>query len=220
MRCSECSTVIKPVVAIDIDGTLGDYHGHFMTFALAYLGASRVHVERKPYRGERPMKEWLCEAAGIDRRTWHDIKLAYRQGAQKRSMPAYDGAAALCETVRATGAELYLTTTRPYMRLDNVDPDTRWWLSRNQIEYDGLLYDEDKYKVLASNLDAGRVVAVLDDLPEQYDAAAEVFGEDVPILRRNAYNTAVNRPHSQGLLWRVAADIENRIYDWRDEYDQ
>lgn len=165
------------------------------------------------------MKEWFCGAYNVDRRAWHDIKLAYRQGAQKRSMPVYDGASDLSERVRDAGAELYLTTTRPYMRLDNVDPDTRWWLGRNGIEYDGLLYDEDKYKVLASNLDEGRVVAVLDDIDEQYDAAAEMFGETVPILRCNAYNTAVNRPNSHDHLGRVASEIEKRIYDWRDKHE-
>ena len=37
MLCTSCSAVIRPVVAFDLDGSLGDYHNHFLNFAEGYL---------------------------------------------------------------------------------------------------------------------------------------------------------------------------------------
>lgn len=215
MLCSECSEVVKPVVAIDIDGTLGDYHGHFLDFADAYVGCGNVHN----YDGSRTFKDWFCDTYRVDERTWHDIKLAYRQGAQKRSMPAYPGGARLCELVKEAGAELWLTTTRPYLRLDNVDPDTRFWLEHRAIEYDGMIYDEDKYRVLANRVGAERVCAVLDDLQEQWGWAAEVFGWHVPVQRRTYYNRGI-KPYEVGAhdLEEAGQLLLRRINDWKETH--
>lgn len=187
MLCSNCRIEVRPVVAIDIDGTLGNYHAHLMRFTEAYMGMNPGALAADSYDGSQSFGQWFCHRIGCDMTTFRNIKLAYRQGAQKRSMPAYKGAASLVWSLRSE-AEVWLTTTRPYLRLDNVDPDTRFWLSNHSIEFDGMLYDEDKYKILAERTGAQRVVAVLDDLVEQLLAADEIFGEDVPIMRRTTYN--------------------------------
>jgi hypothetical protein len=186
MICTDCGQPILPVVAMDIDGTLGDYHTQLIRFAEQYTGVTVPEVEW--YRGDMRMKHWAMAAFGMDERSWKDLKLAYRQGSMKRSMPAFYGAAELCQAIIESGAELWLTTTRPYMRLDNVDPDTRFWLERQGIKFDGLLYDEHKYEKLSTLVDPDRVVAVVDDLPEQVLEAKRVFGPDVPIHRRSRFN--------------------------------
>lgn len=196
MRCTACSERVKPVVALDIDGTLGDYHLHFLRFASLYLGHHSGYLDAKNYNGEDALSNWVMDKTGCDYRTWQDIKLAYRQGAQKRTMRCIQGARDLAEACRGAGAEVWLTTTRPYLRLDNVDPDTRFWLQRYDIPYDGLLYDEDKYAVLAERVDPERVVAVLDDLPEMYASAAQCFGPHVPILAGSRYNLVYLRDGS------------------------
>lgn len=217
MLCSNCSEIVKPIVAIDIDGTMGDYHSHLIDFMLNYLSFPVV-PRYITYDGTEKMSAWAERYFGIDHKTYEQIKLAYRQGAQKRSMPAYAGIEFVTTEVQNAGAELWVTTTRPFLRLDGVDPDTRFWLKRNYIGYDGLLYDEDKYRVLAERVDPNRVVAVLDDLPEQYDAAAEAFGADVPILRRQVYNRGVTRPSSASTLTAAGLMIKNRIMDWEVKY--
>ena len=40
VRCSVCSDQVKPIVALDIDGTLGEYHGQFVKFATMYFDTS------------------------------------------------------------------------------------------------------------------------------------------------------------------------------------
>jgi len=189
---------VKPVVAFDIDGTLGDYHGHFIEFAEGYLGVQRDSWKIHPYTGGENFGSWFCSMYLVPRDEYRKIKLAYRQGGMKRTMPVYHGAVK-CVSQFHPSCEVWLTTTRPYLRLDSVDPDTRAWLHRHRIYYDNLMYAEDKYERLAELVDKERVIAVLDDLPEMYDAAARLFGTKVPILRHTTYNKAA-RPKVNGVL--------------------
>jgi hypothetical protein len=210
MKCSSCGDLLFPVVAIDIDGTLADYHGHFLRFAEAYLNIKIPMT----YDGSIGFKEWFRQMTGVDERTWADIKLAYRQGAQKRSQPVREGAFDLVTALTGAGAEIWVTTTRPYLRLDGIDPDTRFWLNEQAILYYGLLYHEDKYRELDKRVERGRVVAVLDDLPEQYDAAEEIWGSDIPILARNRWNLGVDRDNVALTLTDAAIVIAGRVTNW------
>jgi hypothetical protein len=216
----------KPVVALDIDGTLGDYHTNFLTFADLYFGRTFGHLIGDSNPG-LPLWEWM----GIPQRDYRDAKLAYRQGGWKRWMPAYSGAADLTAQIRAAGAEVWLCTTRPYLRLDNVDPDTREWLRRNDIGYDALLFDpaheEDGTKYDELWRQAGsRVASIVDDLPEMIDAAERIFGICIkpqycvsPILRDQPYNRHISwdrRVHScLGILELVTSDL----FSWRSWND-
>jgi hypothetical protein len=215
MLCTNCSSVVKPVVAIDIDGTLGDYHSHFLKFAQGYLGN---HMPRKPYKGDHKYSLWFCAQFGVDTTTFRQVKLAYRQGGMKRTMPVDPLAAEMVNTLRLEGAELWLTTTRPYLRLDNVDPDTRFWLDFHNITSDGILYDEGKYKQLAELVDPVRVCAVLDDTPGQYDEAAEIFGKGVPLLKRNRANDfSTQRRSNVDTLSTATKLILQRMEAWRSD---
>jgi len=164
----------KPIIALDVDGTLGDFHKHFLTFAANWVG--------------RPMPSpddinpglRLHKFMGIPLRTYRECKLAYRQGGLKRWMPCYEGASELTRALRRAGSEVWICTTRPYLRLDNIDPDTREWLRRNEIKYDAVLYGDNKYQEL--NRQVGRRVA------ELWDKARKLFPEALVCLRDQPYN--------------------------------
>lgn len=156
---------LKPVVALDIDGTMGDYHAHFIKFAELWIG--RKLPDPADINDGKPLHRHL----GMSKQTYRQIKLAYRQGGMKRSMPVYDGAAFMTRHIKKLGGEVWICTTRPYLRLDTIDPDTRHWNRRNGIQFDGLLYGEHKYSDLVKIVGKDRVVAVLDDLPEVLDRA-------------------------------------------------
>lgn len=220
MLCSNCSHKVKPIVAVDIDGTLADYHRHFILFAADY---HNLIPRINGYYGapDDSFKGWWMRAHQANERMWHDAKLAYRQGGMKRTMPIFDGARELCLAIRDAGAELWVTTTRPYLSLDNIVPDTVEWLSRHGIEYDGMLFDEDKYAQLANRVDSGRVVAVLDDLPEMYDAAESEFSNHplsdlVPILVRGRYNDRVTRT-AMADLSSCKEIVLGRIVWWKEQ---
>jgi phosphoglycolate phosphatase-like HAD superfamily hydrolase len=208
--------MIQPVVAIDIDGTLGDYHTHFLSFAEDWLGYD-AHAEMPVYDGSEPFSAWCEDAFAISIEVFRLIKLAYRQGGMKRTMPILDGAQKLCWDIQDAGAELWMTTTRPYLSLDNIVPDTVEWLRRYHIEYDGMLFDEDKYAQLAARIHPDRVILVLDDLKEMCEAANELFPGHVMQVA-NHYNA--------GAPFTVATDLKSaheialdRIANWREQYD-
>jgi hypothetical protein len=210
----------KPIVALDIDGTLGDYHSNFLKFADLYFhsGCGSWFDRRGNTNPGLPLWEWM----GISQRDYRDAKLAYRQGGWKRWMPCYEGSAELTRLVREAGAEVWLCTTRPYLRLDNVDPDTREWLQRNRIEYDALLFDpaheEDGTKYDELKRQAGsRVASVVDDLPEMLDAAyaAGITPMMGPILRDQPYNRHYDNWRRCGSSAEIGIRVMHDIDQWK-----
>lgn len=176
-----------PLVALDLDGTLGDYHSHFLEFATNWFG--RGFPDPKAINpGLR-----LWQFMGVSHEDYRRCKLAYRQGGLKRWMPAYPGVAQLAEEIHKLGVHLWICTTRPFDRLDNIDPDTREWLRRNDIAYEGLLFGPDKYHELDRQTRGRRtVLAVAEDLPELYaDSIALGF---FTLLRDQPYNRQVQAP--------------------------
>lgn len=216
MLCSSCSEIVMPVAAFDIDGTMGNYHDHFLDFADSYLGVNPV--DRWSYDGSSSFSQWFMFMYQQDYRTWHDIKLAYRQGAMKRFMPEFG---AMCDVARCAdemGMEVWVTTTRPYLRMDNIDPDTREWLRRNRIPFSGLIYSENKYADLAERIDAGRVVSVFEDQVDMYDQAIATFGCVAPFLVKTQWNRATSRKN-QGAAPQAIRHLSNTLYTWRSVHE-
>jgi hypothetical protein len=156
---------------------------------------------------------------GVSKSTYRQCKLAYRQGGLKRSMPVYPGASELSRNLRKAGAEVWICTTRPYLRLDNIDPDTRHWLRRNKIQYDAVLWGEHKYRDLVKSVGIGRVVAVLDDLPEMAEQAASLGINNV-YLRDQPYNGHIFNRMRAPDLYRANLYITNNIKQWKYEMEQ
>ncbi len=218
MLCTKCSAVVRPVVAIDIDGTLADYHGMLLNLACDYLGIAPQDRPEPTYDGTSNMGDWMCQTFGIDRSDYRDIKLALRQGGYKRYMPAIENVEGFMGGLERLGCEVWITTTRPYMRHDSVDPDTREWLRRHNVAYDGLLYHDDKYLRLGDYVRRDRVIAVLDDLPEQYDSAAHLYGRHVPILRRTFWNRGVYRDTIASTLQEALDAVRERHATWASRH--
>lgn len=181
------------------------YHEQFGEFASNYWQRQL----RPGYDGTGKFGDWL----GLTVEEYRECKLAYRQGGGKRTMPLHPGAQNFVKTLRNLEAEIWLTTTRPYLRLDSTDPDTRFWLETHGIKYDYLLYDADKYEKLYSSVDPGRVVMVLDDLPEQVEAATNLFGNAAWMIHRTSNNTA---SYQKVRDLHAASDLSRElVLEWR-----
>lgn len=202
----------KPVVALDVDGTLGDYHRNFLHFAEMWFGRPMPDPEDARH-GVR-----LSTFIGVPHHEYRECKLAYRQGGAKRWMPCYPFAAELTANIHWAGAQVWLCTTRPYLRLDNIDPDTREWLRRNNIHYDAVIFEgidgESKYEDLVEQVGLPRIIAVCDDLPEQV-ADAQRLGIHTCYLRDQPYNRGGEMPGfrvtSLEELWQA---VETSIGMW------
>ena len=158
-----------PVIGLDLDGTSGDHHGHFTRFAELWTGKPMPPVDE--FTGGVHFSKHL----GISRETYNKIKLAYRQGGMKRSMPVYDGIGDFTRYVRSRGVQVWICTTRPYLNLSNIEPDTRHWVrERARIQYDGLLYGPHKYRDLVKQVGRERVLVVYDDLPKMIEQALDL----------------------------------------------
>lgn len=208
MKCTQCLRPILPVVALDIDGTLGDYHSHFLDFAENWLGVKKAWSMR--YDGSVDLATFM----GVTKDNYRMIKLAYRQGGMKRSMPVFPGAIELSYNLKRLGVELWITTTRPYLRLDNVDPDTREWLHRNRIQYDGLIYDADKYTKLIKLVGRERICGVLEDLPHLFDQAQQEGLR--PIMRLSRFNRKTRRLPGVLTLPEASVVLTRQVREWKE----
>lgn len=206
MLCSECSRPVKPVVAVDIDGTLGNYHQAFTDFAERYVG----RVLPYDYDGVGNFEDFL----GLTQVEYRAAKLAYRQGGSKRWMEPYPYAAMFVNELRRAGAEVYIATTRPWQRLDNIDPDTQEWLRRNQMEVDGLLFGDDKYDQLVSIVEKERIIAVVDDLPEQFDHAVSLGLPAFQVERQHNSGVGCER-HPRRTLWGLLNSLLGVTLAWQ-----
>jgi 5' nucleotidase, deoxy (Pyrimidine), cytosolic type C protein (NT5C) len=169
-----------PVVALDLDGTLADYHSHFLWFAELWYG--REFPDSEQINMGLPLHKFM----GTSKAKYRQCKLAYRQGGIKRFMPIYPGAAKLSRELRNEGAQVWICTTRPYLHLSNIEPDTREWLRRNKVQYDGVLYGDHKYHDLVKQIEPSRIVMVLEDLPKLVTQALNL-GLPV-VVRSQPYN--------------------------------
>lgn len=204
MRSITSST--RPIVALDIDGTIANYHVWFLRFAELYFG--RTMPDPAENTQGVPLYKWM----GVSKASYRQCKLAYRQGGMKRSMPCYPGSREMTVAVRKAGAEVWICTTRPYLRLDNIDPDTRHFLRRNRIQYDAVLWGEHKYRDLVKAVGRERVVAVLDDLPEMRKQAVSL-GLNC-YLRDQPYNRNAEGPRVLD-LWDARDNILADLEDWK-----
>lgn len=219
--------ILRPVVGLDLDGTMFDWHDDFLHFAHRWLhGRDTLMPEGWLFlRDGRSMARHL----GVTPEVYRQVKLAYRQSGLKRDLRAFPGARPLVCAVRGAGAEVWACTTRPYLRLDNVDPDTRELLDRNEMVVDGVVYGEHKYRDLCELVGADRVVGVLDDLPEMVDQA-RYEGLPAMLIQRH-HNQAwwaglekrevMNRSHLPSLPDLPAAQewLLAEIKDWKAKYD-
>lgn len=201
---------LGPVVAIDVDGTIGKYHEHFRWYAELYTG-KELEMDWDPkFKGE------FNRALHMTKKVYRDIKLAYRQGGMKRCMPVFENARELTVNLRKAGAQVWICTTRPYLRLDNIDPDTRHFFTRQGIQFDGVLYGEKKYHDLVKIVGRDRVVGVLDDLPEQIKAANKLRLPTV--LRRGPHNAwwSDDTQPAVDTLWQAEEALLSMVEKWKE----
>jgi len=204
----------EPVVGLDIDGTLGEYHDHFRVYAANYIGRDLPCAIE--YDGTQPFWKYL----GLSKETYRKAKLAFRRGGAKRWMPVYGNARELTVNLRKQGVRVVLCTTRPYLSHDEMEQDTVQWCKRNGGQFDGMLSGEHKYRHLCRRYGKPNVVAVVDDLPELALQASDL---GLPgLLVDQSYNRHSKLPtgfRRVANLWEAEEELSDELTDWRQRHE-
>lgn len=200
----------NPVIGLDVDGSLGDYHGHFLRFAEGWLG--RKMPDPATINPGLPLHRFM----GVSKTTYRKIKLAYREGGLKRSLPAYDGARDIAYRLRKWKCDVWICTSRPYLAHGPIVGDTQHWLRRNKIQHDNIIWGEHKYRTLRK-LAGDRVVGVLEDLPSM---AKQAHDYGIPVVMMNQPYNAMEvhelpPVRRVGNLWQAMFQFDELLTEWK-----
>jgi phosphoglycolate phosphatase-like HAD superfamily hydrolase len=212
---------MRPVIGLDIDGTLLAYHPHFVRFARDWLGDDGL--DPYGYDARQPLHQYL----GVSKAMYRRCKLAYRRGELKRSLlpldRPYPQARELTHQLRRKGFDIWLCTTRPYLSHDTVDEATRHNLRRNGVLYQGIIWGQHKYRELVRTVGAERVVGVLDDLPEMCNQATSLGLRTAFAVREHNQQQLLTFGVSGVYPWALARTHDDTInlFDiWLKEWQQ
>lgn len=224
---------LAPVVGIDIDGTLGNYHDHFVW----YLNNVYFPYELKNYHPNWSNTDTgeFSEALGLEKGEYRASKLAYRMGGLKRCMPMFENdenhfdsnvVRREIQYIRSQGIQVWICTQRPWLSLTTVDPDTQYWLEHNVGKVDGLIYGEDKYLDLIDIVGKGRILGVIDDLPENIERACVLNLQHA--IRKGSHNRwwlnqQLQKANSGQDFWNTQhfshiKDISSIVDGWMENY--
>lgn len=221
---------LAPVVGIDIDGTLGDYHNHFVWF-INHIYWPSNGTGYFPHWGATAIPGEFSDALHLPKNMYRDAKLAYRLGGLKRCLPLFDvdvekqGPSAISQEIqylRSQGIQVWICTQRPWLALTTVDNDTQYWIEKNVGEIDGLIYGQDKYADLIDIVGKDRILGVIDDLPECIERAQELGLQTA--IRRGDHNAWWRRPmmgemDADSVAFSRVKDMSTIIDYWMENYN-
>jgi len=121
---------------IDIDGVVGKFPESFLDFV--YKNHNMM------FDTHDELKKNLLESAYLK------IKREYRLSGAKASIDMVEGAKEYLDWLNFHGYYVILITARPYKKYFRIYPDTLKWLKFNDINYDAIIWEQEKEKYIAT----------------------------------------------------------------------
>jgi len=122
---------------IDIDGVLNYYPECWLDYIEGVTGIR--------YKTLGDAKEV------IPYNEYRRLKAHYREGGYEASVPAREGSSELTSWLKGQGFRIFLLTKRPVDKHKLQWTQTREWLHKNKITFDGIFADENKHsKIITS----------------------------------------------------------------------
>ncbi len=151
----------EKVAILDIDGILYPWPKEFLRFCLYY------NINYK-------FKNLYDFESSIDLSERLKIKDEYRKSGIKATANVIDGAVEFTNKLKELGYTIILVTARPYQKYQRIYADTLQWLNNHKIQFDAIIWEEQKEKYLIEKFPNAKFV-VEDDI------------ENALILSRNGF---------------------------------
>ena len=132
----------EKVAIIDIDGVLADYPRCIMDYIHRKTGIAPMDIGTYDIYYEYGK---VLGHAEVER-----LKHEFRESGEKRNIPVLPGALELLKGLNNRGYYIAILSSRPVSRYKRIMGDTLEWLNKNNLPYNGVLWDEEKdYKSIA-----------------------------------------------------------------------
>lgn len=132
-----------------------------------------VICDLEPWRDELKKLGPVEAAAALRLEASEDMKNAFYSGGRFREMAAVPGAAEGLARVSAAGIKIVLITARPQWQYKRLHSDTVYWLNREGMTYDLLLFSRNKVEAVYDHVRPAWPIAFVEDHPVNADAIAE-----------------------------------------------
>lgn len=119
---------MSQLIICDLDGCLNNYPQCFVDWVNSKLGVNFDSITQA--------KESLGEK-------YESVKYDYRICGAKRELEVREGAEKVLRLLRKRGYRIHIITHRP--AFSPVKEDTMYWLQKNRLEYDELVFTNEKY---------------------------------------------------------------------------
>lgn len=140
-----------PIALLDLDGVLNEYPGPFIRFVNEHNSgidlSTMAKIEEAPYLKAR-------------------MKHLYRQSGIKRTLPRIDTSVIAAQMLKARGYAIVIMSQRPAEGYHRIYGDTLYWLRRNEVPYDRLIFVPDKQHKLVLAPYLPRIKLAVDDDPK------------------------------------------------------
>ncbi len=120
----------EKVCAIDLDGVLGQYPDHWLSFINSRLCTKYETLEDAKVE--------------VDVLRYSQLKSEYRQTGEKKHIKPMHGAQRFLTDLKDDGYKIVILTARPYKKYYRIFADTLSWLKEWGFEYDAIMFDEQK----------------------------------------------------------------------------
>ena len=128
----------KKICYLDIDGVLNNYPECWLEFI-------RMKLLPKDSRTEYILGDLNRAKHNIPYQEYKDLKWEYRESGYKETIPPNPDASRLTSDLRKLGYHIVIITSRPVKEHPSLFKQTINWLQKNKIEFDDLIFDEDKH---------------------------------------------------------------------------
>ena len=161
---------------VDIDGCLTEYPETFLRWLSESLGIRSNSLE-------------MLKASTTPER-YEALKYAYRTSGVKRELEVRPNARETMELLKKWGMRIWIATSRP--QWEPVISDTKFWVKKNKLPHDKLIFANDKRQFLRSAVSAG-LCLVIDDDYETVDYVSRQLGlPGIVIAKEQTFKVAHN----------------------------